>query len=127
MLLTEFIKSLRGCRHEKVRIESNGAYCPDCGQYVVIKWYLVRCSCCGVKRVAYLDLNDNVKPVEKFCPNCGEVHTYVEEIQKINFVDINFAVHKKEVVEQHVSAAQTQLWTEPNDTNEQSVIGLKSA
>lgn len=127
MLLTEFIKSLRGCRHEKVRIESNGAYCPDCGQYVVIKWYLVRCSCCGVKRVAYLDLNDNVKPVEKFCPNCGEVHTYVEEIQKINFVDINFAVHKKEVVEQHVCAAQTQFWTEPNDTNEQSLIGLKSA
>ena len=127
MLLTEFIKSLRGCRHEKVRIESNGAYCPDCGQYVVIKWYLVRCSCCGVKRVAYLDLNDNVKPVEKFCPNCGEVHTSVEEIQKINFVDINFAVHKKEVVEQHVCAAQTQFWTEPNDTNEQSLIGLKSA
>ena len=127
MLLTEFIKSLRGCRHEKVRIESNGAYCPDCGQYVVIKWYLVRCSCCGVKRVAYLDLNDNVKPVEKFCPNCGEVHTYVEEIQKINFVDINFAVHKKEVVEQHVCAAPTQFWTEPNDTNEQSLIGLKSA
>ena len=127
MLLTEFIKSLRGCRHEKVRIESNGAYCPDCGQYVVIKWYLVRCSCCGVKRVAYLDLNDNVKPVDKFCPNCGRVHTYIEEIQKINFVDINFAVHKKEVVEQHVCAAQTQFWTEPNDTNEQSLIGLKSA
>lgn len=127
MLLTEFIKSLRGCRHEKVRIESNGAYCPDCGQYVVIKWYLVRCSCCGVKRVAYLDLNDNVKPVDKFCPNCGGVHTYVEEIQKINFVDINFAVHKKQVVEQHVCSAQTQFWTEPNDTTEQSLIGLKSA
>ena len=127
MLISEFIKSLKGCRHSKVPISTNGAYCPDCGQYVVIKWYLVRCSCCGVKRVAYLDLNDNVKPVEKFCPNCGEVHTYVEEIQKINFVDINFAVHKKEVVEQHVCAAQTQFWTEPNDTNEQSLIGLKSA
>lgn len=36
MLFTEFLKSLKGCRHEKVRIESNGAYCPDCGQFVVV-------------------------------------------------------------------------------------------
>lgn len=127
MLFTEFLKSLKGCRHEKVRIESNGAYCPDCGQFVVVKWYLVRCSCCGVKRVAYLDFNDNVKPVDKFCPNCGGVHTIVEQIDKINFVDINFAVHKKEVEHIHNAAASTQFWTEPDDKCEQALLGLKSA
>lgn len=126
MLITDFIKSLRGCRHDKVRIDSEGSYCPDCGKFVKIKWYIVRCSCCGVKRVACLDLNDNVRPVDKFCPNCGDTHTFVEEVPKINFVDIHFAVHKKEVsaVVQFVSS--TQFWAETDNSDEQLLIGLKT-
>lgn len=127
MLISEFIKSLKGCRHSKVPINTNGAYCPDCGQFIVVKWYLVRCSCCGVKRVAYLDLNDNVKPAEKFCPNCGGVHTVIEELDRINFVDVNFAVHKREVIEPAIAKTSTQVWTDPDDTEEQILLGLKSA
>lgn len=124
MSLSDFLKSFRGCQHKKVGINTKGAYCPDCGEYVAVKWYLVRCSCCGVKRVAYLDLNDNVKPVEKYCPNCGSMHTYVEEIQKINFVDINFAVHKKEVVENAFQInSSTQVWTETEEKKEIFSIG----
>ena len=126
MFITEFLKSLRGCRHDKVKIQSDGAYCPDCGQYVVIKWYLVRCSCCGVKRVAMLDFNDNVKAVDKYCPNCGSTNTFVEEIEKINFVDINFAVHKKEIETPNIFSSSTQIWTEPEDKYEQVLLGLKA-
>ena len=127
MIISEFLKSLKGCRHTKVGINTNGVYCPDCGEFVVVKWYLVRCSCCGVKRVAFLDFNDNVKPVDKYCPNCGGVHTYVEEVEKINFVDINFAVHKREVVKPECAASHTQVWAEPDDNEEQILLGLKSA
>jgi len=127
MIISEFLKSLKGCRHTKVGINTNGVYCPDCGEFVVVKWYLVRCSCCGVKRVAFLDFNDNVKPVDKYCPNCGGVHTYVEEVEKINFVDINFAVHKREVVKPECAASYTQVWAEPDDNEEQILLGLKSA
>ncbi len=125
MTITEFLKTIRGCRHEKVKIESCGSYCPDCGEYITIKWYLVRCSCCGVKRSALLDFNDNVKAADKYCPNCGSIHTVVEEIEKINFVDINFAVHKKEITEQRVRYSATQIWTDNEDKKEQALICAK--
>ena len=126
MTISEFLKSFKGCQHKRVRINSKGAYCPDCGKYVVVKWYIVRCSCCGVKRVAFLDFNDNVKAVDRYCPNCGSTHTFVEEVEKINFVDINFAVHKKEVVETvRADFSSTQVWTEPNDKREQILIGMQ--
>ena len=127
MIISEFLKSLRGCRHSKVGVNTNGVYCPDCGQYIVVKWYLVRCSCCGVKRIAYIDFHDNVKAVDKYCPNCGGVHTCVEQIEKINFVDINFAVHKKEVYQPTLTHYSTQVWTEPEDNKEQVLLGLKTA
>lgn len=128
MTISEFLKSFKGCQHKKVGINTKGAYCPDCGQYVIVKWYLVRCSCCGVKRVSYIDFNDNVKPVDKYCPNCGSVHTYVEELEKINFVDINFAVHKKEIIEPIFNNyATTQVWTDNEDKQEQILLGMKSA
>lgn len=123
MLITEFLKSLKGCRHDKVSVTSNGMYCPDCGKYIIIKWYLVRCSCCGIKRVAYTDFNDNVKAVDKYCPNCGNIHTVVEVLDKINFVDINFAVHKKEVFEPQFKEFSTQIWAETTN-EEQLLIGL---
>ena len=33
-----------------------------------------------------------------FCPNCGAEAFFVEQVEHINFIDINFAVLKKEVV-----------------------------
>lgn len=125
MLISEFIKSLRGCRHKHVPVTSNGCYCPDCGQYVVIKWYLVRCSCCGVKRVAFLDFNDNVKAVDNFCPNCGSTATYVEELCKINFVDINFSVHKKEIIIPYSVNSRTQVWAEQNQNKPQELLEMR--
>ncbi|MBQ2644470.1 hypothetical protein IJG14_02715 [bacterium] len=114
MIISDFLKSLRGCQHKKVNINTKGAYCPDCGEYIIVKWYLVRCSCCGVKRIAYLDFNDNVKPEDRYCPNCGNEEITIEAIEKINFVDINFAVHKKEIVKiEH--GMTTQVWTEKEE------------
>ena len=125
MSISDLFKSFQGCQHKKVPVNSNGAYCPDCGEYVQVKWYLVRCSCCGVKRVAYIDFKDNIRPVSKFCPNCGCVHTYIEEVEKINFVDINFAVHRREVVKTDRRRSYTQVWTDAEDYSEQLLLGVK--
>ena len=50
-------------------------------------------------------------PKTKFCPNCGSEHFYIEKLNSINFIDINFAVLLKEVNEQR-SKNRTQSWLE---------------
>ena len=126
MTIRDIINLFRGCQHDKISINSHGAYCPDCGKFVVVKWYIVRCACCGVKRVAYVDYNDNIKPEDRFCPNCGTEETIIEELDNINFVDINFAVHKKEVVEQNITLRnRTQFWTDVEDSSPQLLLENK--
>lgn len=113
MIITDFLNLFRGCTHSKVSVNSRGAYCPDCGKYVAVKWYIIRCACCGIKRVAYVDYNNNIKTEDKYCPNCGTSEVIIEELEKINFVDINFAVHKKEIQENYINfGSRTQFWTE---------------
>ena len=74
----------------------------------------------------------------RFISNVGLVNIYrgvshiefclqAKYIEIINFVDINFAVHKREVVEPILAKASTQVWTDPDDTEEQALLGLKSA
>lgn len=126
MIITDFLNLFRGCQHNKVSVNSNGTYCPDCGKFIVVKWYIVRCACCGIKRVAYVDFNDDIKAEDKFCPNCGTSETIIEEVEKINFVDINFAVHKKEVVENRINIeGRTQLWSDFEDNTPQILIAHK--
>ncbi len=126
MVIRDFINLFKGCSHEKISVNTEGAYCPDCGKFVAVKWYIVRCACCGVKRVAYIDFNGNIKAEGKYCPNCGNSEIIVEELEKINFVDISFAVHKKEVVEQHICAQnRTQVWADAEDFSPQILISDK--
>lgn len=126
MVVTDFLNLFRGCTHSRVSVNSRGAYCPDCGKFVVVKWYIVRCACCGIKRVAYVDYNDNIRTQDKYCPNCGTMETVVEELDRINFIDINFAVHKKEVEENHIYVQnRTQIWTDTEDNSPQLLLENK--
>ena len=84
------ILGFKKCSHDKMSLSQNGGYCPDCGEYVEVHWYLVRCSCCGVKRVAIV-CNENIMPQTSFCSNCGDTQYYLEELNKVNFIDINYA------------------------------------
>lgn len=123
MIISEFLKIFKGCQHKRVSVNSHGAYCPDCGKFIVIKWYIVRCACCGIKRVAYVDFNENIKTEDKFCPNCGTYKFVVEEHNKINFIDINFAVHRKEICENNViTENRMQFWTDCDDCKPQLLI-----
>ena len=86
------------CTHNKIPATVESGYCPDCGEYVENHWYLVRCKHCRIKRKAHL-VAGNPVPETHFCPNCGGILYEVERLKKINFIDINFAVLKKEVVD----------------------------
>ena len=67
-----------------------------------------------------------IMPESRFCPNCGAEAFYVEQIEHINFIDINFAVLKKEVVKNPNGIFVKQIWEEEQDSQPQKLIGVAS-
>lgn len=97
MHIFEFFKKSKTCIHSHVRPDVDFSYCPDCGQLIENQWYLVRCKCCGVKLRGILK-NGKIVPEKHFCHNCGSCNFDVERINKINFIDISYAVLLKAVI-----------------------------
>ena len=112
-MIFDFLKRKNECRHTRVPIDVDEAYCPDCGALIRNKWYLVRCACCDIKRSAHSHYNDIV-PDTKFCHNCGSTEYYIEEIEKLNFIDVHYAVFKQEIVEQQ-GCTTRQVWVEKEE------------
>ena len=102
------ILGLKKCTHDKVCLSQGTGYCPDCGEYVETHWYLTRCACCGIKRVAFTK-GDCVMPKELYCANCGEKEYYLEELEKVNFININYATAIKITINQ-VKQNHSQSW-----------------
>ena len=92
----EFFKKNKNCSHHHVAPDVDFAYCPDCGELIENQWYLLRCSCCGVKLKGIIK-NGEIMPEKHFCHNCGTKEFVIERINKINFIDINYAVLVKAV------------------------------
>jgi len=115
------------CKHTKLPANIEAGYCPDCGEYVENHWYLVRCKHCRIKRKAHL-VGDHIVPETHFCPNCGGLLFEVERLEKINFIDIDFAVLKKEIVKVKQKFATATTWVEEQtNTAVQKLIGVTSA
>ena len=114
MMLMEFLFGSKDCCHEKVPVDADVTYCPDCGELIENQWYLTRCACCGVKLQSVIK-NGQVVPQEKYCHNCGAHEFVVERVQKINFIDINYAVLIKTVVPNEYKEF-TQSWADAAKT-----------
>ena len=114
MMILEFFKKNKTCTHSKVRPDEEYSYCPDCGELIENRWFLTRCACCGVKLRAVIR-NGEVVPEEQFCHNCGTKGFVVEKLDKISFINVDYAVLVKSVVN---------LSTEENV---QSWVDLKSS
>ncbi len=110
MTILELFKFNRTCNHTNVRPDADFVYCPDCGELIENQWYLVRCSCCGVKLPGIIK-NGLIIPEKHFCHNCGAHDSTIERINKINFIDISYAVLLKAVVPNN-SFNYTQSWVE---------------
>lgn len=110
MDIMELFNFNRICNHAHVSPEVDYAYCPDCGELIENQWYLVRCACCGIKLRGMLK-NGEIVPEKHFCHNCGTKDYVVERIDKINFVDISYAVLIKSVV-QNEDIDITQSWVD---------------
>jgi hypothetical protein len=122
MFLTNLFHLKKTCTHDKISPDMDCGYCPDCGKFIQNEWYITRCACCGVKIRACLK-NGEVVPQNKFCTNCGGEDFIVEKLDKINFIDINFAVLiKKEVEEPLKSGFTSQCWQEKTNVQPKLLV-----
>ena len=106
----------RKCFHDKVLPNLDSSYCPDCGKLIKNEWYIVRCSCCGMKLVAKKQ-GEEVLPLNNYCTNCGGEDYKIEKLDQINFINVNYAVLIKREAEMLNNNITTQCWQEK--TNEQ--------
>lgn len=112
MFLTNLFNFKKKCSHDKITPDMECGYCPDCGEFIRNDWYIARCSCCGVKLKAMLK-NGRVQAQYQFCSNCGGHDYTIEKLDKINFIDINYAVLVKTVIKKDLFANRTtQCWQE---------------
>ena len=115
MMIMEFFKKSRQCKHENFPPEKEIGYRPDCGELIENQWFIVRCACCGVKHKAVLK-NGEIISAEKFCHNCGSKSFVAEKVDKINFIDISYAVLVKTVIMRE-DFEFTQSWAEARETS----------
>ncbi len=113
-LFTDLFKFRHTCKHEHITPDLECGYCPDCGKFIQNEWYITRCECCGVKMKA-MSRGGQVVPQYQFCTNCGGSAFKVEKLEKINFIDINFAVLVKKEVEEEKRCSSTCCWQEKTD------------
>ena len=114
MNIMEFLNFHTECKHEKFSADRDIGYCPDCGELIENQWYIMRCACCGVKHRAIVR-HGKIVPLDKFCDNCGGKEFVAERVDKINFIDINYAVLVKAVVTNDVQPF-TQSWVDVTET-----------
>ncbi len=107
-MIIDFFKTQ--CQHTKIPVDTDYAYCPDCGELIKNEWYLIRCSCCNIKRTAHFEYK-KIKPDTKYCPNCGSTEFYIQKLDKISFIDVPYTVLVKEVVKQ-INNETHQIWIE---------------
>ncbi len=103
------------CTHPNVPLEDDIAYCPDCGELVENHWYIARCACCGVKQRATIR-NGEVVPEDNFCHNCVRKAYKIEEIKKIDCININYAIVVREIVQNEITE-YTQSWLDAMQTS----------
>ena len=111
-ILNYLINNRNKCTHKNALISTNEGYCPDCGEYLVKNYYIIRCARCDIKREAKIAWGEIV-PSGKYCQNCGEHEFIVEKLDKINFINANYAVFLKEnIYNTREIYPEVQIWAE---------------
>ena len=115
MQWSELFNFNKKCQHNKVPLDTDIGYCPDCGELIENHWYITRFGCCGVKERATIR-NGEVVPEAEFCPNCGGKAYKIEEIEKIDCININYAIVVREIVKNEINE-YTQSWVDAMQTS----------
>ena len=115
MQWSELFNFNKKCQHNKVPLDTDIGYCPDCGELIENHWYITRCGCCGVKERATIR-NGEVVPEAEFCPNCGGKAYKIKKKKKIDCININYAIVVREIVKNEINE-YTQSWVDAMQTS----------
>ena len=115
MRWSQILGFTKECTHDNVPIEQDFFYCPDCGELIENQWYLVRCASCGLKEIATVK-NGKVVPLHNFCHNCGCQDYTIERLEKIDCININYAVLVRAIVRDETQE-YSQSWVEAIQTS----------
>ena len=115
MRINNLFNFKKKCLHPNVPIDVEVGYCTDCGELIENKWYITRCGCCGLKLQTTIR-NDEVVPQAGICHNCGSKTYTVEQIDKIDCININYAIVVREIVKNEITE-YTQSWIEAMQTS----------
>ncbi len=110
-ILAMLFSQNKTCTHEHVGLNRDFEYCPDCGALIENQWYIVKCSCCGIKQKAIVK-NGKVVPVGNFCHNCGSDEYEVEKLDTIDFININYAALVRKESQSAPKRSITQCWVD---------------
>lgn len=119
--IKKLIRKLFSCKHRNALLNSDEGYCPDCGKYIKKSYYIIRCSCCDIKRKAKNCFNE-ITPTEKFCTNCGHNEYFIEKCENLNLVDINYAIEIKEVIDETSDYKNVKIWIDGNNIEKEPEI-----
>ena len=114
-MILDFIFKQKKCTHSHFSPDIDFGYCPDCGALIENAWFITRCSCCNIKLRTTV-INGKIVPDERYCKNCGTEEFYIEKLNKINFIDINYAVLLK-IEHNEVGKNFTQSWVDPQTSS----------
>ena len=109
------------CQHNNITPDVDSAYCPDCGKLIRNEWYITRCACCGV-RLQSVSKNGKVMPELHYCSNCGSKEYHVEKLDKIDFINIKYAVLVKKEVEETQICSTTRCWQEKTNAQPKLLV-----
>lgn len=117
MFLSNLFNFKKECQHKKISPNIQEGYCPDCGKLIKNEWYITRCSCCGIKLKTNI-CNNEIVPQDKYCINCGSNEYKIEKLDKISFININYAVLRKVIINEDRLANSIQFWEEKNNSQQ---------
>jgi uncharacterized protein (DUF983 family) len=76
----KIVETVFTCSHGRVTLSEGKCICPDCGQGVIARWVVLRCTRCNSRRSGRY-LFKSVMPAENFCTRCGERETVIESLE----------------------------------------------
>lgn len=114
----QWMKRLFVCRHNHMPMHEGKCFCPDCGEGVVVRWAVLCCSGCDMRRSSRY-LFRRLMPSEAYCTRCGEREISVRFLENPLYYQLRHArlVWQDEedflLARSHLSDALIRVWFDP--------------